>query len=197
MGRCFLRRLFDLLRDKQHKRNHDLFRVPAEAYRDLMWWKIHAKSWNGIIHPEKVHCFTDACLKGGAAIFRDQWFYVEFEPSFDSPIVIKEFHIVVLALQTWGPLWKGHPVLFHVDNQNVGVCNNKTSKSPAMMHYLRNFLLLACQFCLPNFEFCYIPSSENTLADSLSRKNFAVLQTPNSSLCSSPIPTSKLILHNF
>ena len=118
MGRCFLRRLFNLLRDRQHKRNHDLFRIPAEAYRDLVWWQKYAEQWNGISlipatsHPTPFHCYTDACLKAGAAICDHEWFYVKFPDSFEHPIAVKEFHIVLLALQTWGPKWKGKPAIF-------------------------------------------------------------------------------------
>ena len=89
MGRCFLRRLFDLLRDRQHKRNHDLFRIPAEAYRDLIWWQKHAKQWNGISlipankNPISFVCYTDACLQGGAAICAPEWFCVDFPFTFE------------------------------------------------------------------------------------------------------------------
>ena len=125
MGRC---RLFDLLAEKQPKRNHDLFRIPAEAFRDLMWWKYHASESNGItLIPASLrdpalicHVHTDACLTGGAAIFGSRWFYTDFQKSlfpldldkecFDT-IAAKEFHIVVLSLQTWGHLWAGKPLI--------------------------------------------------------------------------------------
>ena len=215
MGRCFLRRLFDLLSEKQSKRNHDLFRIPAEAFRDLMWWKYHASESNGItLIPASLrdpalicHVHTDACLTGGAAIFGSRWFYTDFSKSlFPSDlenedfttIAAKEFHIVVLSLQTWGNLWAGKPLIFHVDNMNVvNICNNKTAKTKTLMCYLRNFLLQAAKFSIPTYEMVYIPSADNFLADSLSRKCFAVLQDPQYQLNSSPDPISILSLKTF
>ena len=206
MGRCFLRRLFDLLAAKAEERNHHFFRIPAEAFRDLLWWKYHASESNGITlipasaRKISIVCKTDACLTGGAAVFDSHWFYTKLCDSAlpAETIAAKEFHIVVLSLQTWGPVWKGKPLLFHVDNMNVvNICNKKTAKNKTLMLYVRNFLLLAAKFSIPTYEMVHISSKDNFLADSLSRKCFSVVQDPQYRLNSSPDPISNLSLKMF
>ena len=204
MGRAFLRRLFDLLRSLNRFKPHHRKRIPSEARKDLLWWRYHAEESNGITFipaasdSTSCHCTTDACLTGGAAIFKPHWFYHKFDILDSRPIAVKEFVMVLMALQTWGHIWAGSSVVFFVDNQNVvDICNNISSKSPSLMNLLRNFLLLAAKFSIRDFHFQYIPSENNFLADALSRQNFAVVSQNPSELASSPHHTSKLQMKDF
>ena len=185
-------------------RDHHRKRISAEARRDLLWWQYHAQQSNGVtLIPaaedcQAVMCHTDACLQGGAGIWNKHWFYMDFKESNKSSIAIKEFTIVLVAIQTWGVQWKGKRIIFYVDNSNVvDTCNARTSKSPHIMKLLRNFLLLAAKFSIPDFLFRHIPSHENFLADRLSRKDFSVVTQNPSLLNSSKTPTSPLQIKDF
>ena len=168
-----------------------------------IFWLTHAKSFNGLVPiprktPELVqHVYTDACLQGGAGVFNSEWFFQELFQE-DDHIAPKEFRMVLVALETWGHLWAGLPVEFHVDNKPVvDICNKKTSDSPILMRFLRHFLMKVAKFALGTVIFTHIPSKENFLADALSRQNFSVIQVPQFNLNSYPTQTSRLRLQDF
>ena len=204
MGRTFLRRLFDMLSSMHDFRDHHRKRFNSEARKDLLWWQYHAESSNGVtlipaaVAADPMECHTDACIVGGAAIFDGNWFYFDFDPNDTRPIALKEFEVVLLALQTWGDAWQAKPVIFHVDNSNVvDTCNKRTSHSPQLMKYLRNFLLLAAKFSIPDFLFQFLPSKENYLADRLSRQDFSVVFQNQYRLNSSPSRIYPLQMKDF
>ena len=104
-GRAFLRRLFDFLKILLRKDRHKRFRIPGEALKDLKWWLAHAKNFNGNVPiPNRnavnaLHVHTDACLSGGAGIWKREWFYQNLA-EYDERIAPKEFRMVLLAVET-------------------------------------------------------------------------------------------------
>lgn len=83
----------------------------------------------------------------------------------------KEMHAVEQALLYWGRRWSRKRVIMHIDNQAVvHALKNQTIRG-ATMTVLRRCLLLATEYDL-EFEARWIPTSDNALADALSRFNY-------------------------
>ena len=47
-GRCFMRRLYDLLASTHHFQKHFSVRLNAECQADVEWWVTFCKRWNGV-----------------------------------------------------------------------------------------------------------------------------------------------------
>ena len=75
------------------------------------------------------------------------------------------------ALLHWGKKWQGRKVIVHTDNRAVayGIANH-TIRGGSMV-VLRSFLLLAAKHDI-KVETEWISTTDNTLADALSRFNF-------------------------
>ena len=79
------------------------------------------------------------------------------------------------AILTWGPLFRGHHVSFHVDNQAVcEALNGLSNLSPPVMNLLWQILELACLFDF-SFSSIWLSSTSNAIADTASRFQYAQL----------------------
>jgi hypothetical protein len=67
-GRCFLRRLYDLLAQTQKFKKHFRVRLNSECQADLEWWVAFSQHWNGasILRPVRESC-PDAHLWSDAS----------------------------------------------------------------------------------------------------------------------------------
>lgn len=83
----------------------------------------------------------------------------------------KEMHVVEQALLYWGRKWSRKRVIMHIDNQAVVHALKNQTIRYATMTVLRRCLLLATEYDL-EFEARWIPTSDNALANGLSRFNY-------------------------
>jgi len=103
-----------------------------------------------------LHIYMDASgSKGLGSIFGNSWFSSMFPCQFClRDIQFKEIYVVLQAILRWGHLWKGHHIVFHVDNMGVvSALSSGTIQNPQVMNMLRMIVMLAAQL-----EFSYSSS---------------------------------------
>ena len=186
-GRAFLRRIFELLATVRADHHH--VRLNASFRSDVVWWDVFLEAWNGTsllvggAQRETIHIFSDASGRlGCGAHWGNHWFQFRWPGAWGGRnITLKEILPVVLACGTWGHLWVGLTVVFHVDNESaVGILNSGYSKEGQIMHLVRCLF-----FITAHHDLCvrarHIPGADNVLADAISRGNlsvfFSLLQT--------------------
>ena len=179
LSRAFMHHIFRFMTSFRTSRTRR--RVPSALRRDLDWWQNVASSWNGIclLAPKRAeaHIFTDASgTKGIGGIFGSRWFSSRLPRRLrDRDIQYKELFAVLHALLCWGPDLSGKHVIFHVDNQAVvQALLNLSNRSTPVAELLRRFLNLTCHLDL-SFSAIWLSSSQNALADSASRFQYAHL----------------------
>lgn len=179
MARAFLRALYSF--SGTFSSAFSVRRLPSAVKRDLQWWRSVARTWNGIhiLRSERptLHIYTDASgTKGIGGTFQSNWFASRVPRRHRRrDIQFKELFAVQRAILTWGPLFRGHHVSFHVDNQAVcEALNGLSNRSPPVMNLLRQILELACLFDF-SFSSIWLSSASNAIADAASRFQYARL----------------------
>lgn len=115
---------------------------------------------------------SDACNSGGAAVFRNDWFYTNWLidcPEFSSAhINIKELFTAILAAKRWAESWRDKHIILYTDSKcAMFMINNGTSRNSMAMSLLRNLFWLSATF---NFHITrHIAGSDNILSDFISR----------------------------
>ena len=179
MARAFLRALYSF--SGTFSSAFSVRRLPSAVKRDLQWWRSVARTWNGIhiLRSERptLHIYTDASgTKGIGGTFQSNWFASRVPRRHRRrDIQFKELFAVQRAILTWGPLFSGHHVSFHVDNQAVcEALNGLSNRSPPVMNLLRQILELACLFDF-SFSSIWLSSASNAIADAASHFQYARL----------------------
>ena len=150
-GRCFLRRLFELI---SVAKNPDRFLRLNKAIRcDLQWWRVLLRHWNGTSlmwelrsRDPDIHVYSDAAEGWGCgAVWGKAWLQHEWVgEARPSSIAVMELIPIAMATALWGARWEGKVVCFHSDNEAVvTVLNSLSSKAPELMHLLRCMFLFA------------------------------------------------------
>src|SRR5882724_6961759 len=149
--------------------------IPAYARADLRWWSTYADSWNGVQILEMtrptIQIYTDASgVKGLGGIHEDRWFSTRCPRRFRNyDIQFKETYAVLQAILRWGHLWKHSHVVFNVDNTAVvHALSSGTNRNVRVMNMIRMVIMLAAQLDF-SYSSSWLPSHENSLADSASR----------------------------
>jgi hypothetical protein len=210
LGRSFLRRLYDAT-SNYPRSDTKRRRLTAEMKADLRWWRRFLPSWNGIaiIRPTREHHFlwTDASGNEGlggyylptstAPLGELTW-----SSAFSKPhprhhrhkhINYKEMLAVLTAFRLWLAEFSHKHIAIHTDNTAVYHGLNKRSIRGPAMEPLREITLLAALHDI-TFSAHWISTSDNRLADFLSRRKFAKiadlcpLLTQNSLRTSSATP---------
>jgi hypothetical protein len=176
-GRTFTRNLINLL--CKVTQQHHYVRIMSAARSDIDWW-IHglplfhgSTPFSTDVPLPSFEYATDACLSGGAAYFRQDWFYISWEEDFpeykDAHINVLELKTVVESARRWGPSWNNLHVLVRSDNSaTVAAITLSTSRSPKLLGLVKELFWLAVKF---NFKLSasYLPGALNVLSDKLSR----------------------------
>ncbi len=120
--------------------------------------------------------FTDASNQAVLAYFNGQWcilpFIHEFAHLRATSINFREFYAIIMALCTWATSLSGTRVLLYCDNLAIcHVINSGTSKSPDIMKLVR-FMFYLCALFSIECRAIHLSSSDNGIADSLSRLDF-------------------------
>ena len=146
-----------------------------------------------------LELFTDASgTIGFGGYFRGNWFQdrwptnVWSSPDVEISMALLELVPIVVSVKLWGRHWQGKKIMMHCDNQSVvAIIRKGRSKIPAINRLMR---ALTLESATHNFFITaqYIPSKENSIADSLSRfqmERFRRL-APHAEDVPTPIPRS-------
>ena len=188
-GRTFLRRLIDAQWSVQ--RPHHRIRISAAIRLDLQWWAQFLHEFNGQtdLIPSKPlssnEISTDASSSYGyGAFLMGGYFSLSFAAARDmfpdapdpsEPIHVHELFAVLILCRLFSAALEGLYLRLHIDNTIVvSVVNKGTAKGatgPRMMEYVRHIFWLSARH---NFRLTssYISTSNNSLADALSRGEF-------------------------
>ena len=195
-GRIFLRRLIDL--STTVKQIHHHIRLTADARLDMRWWLDFLPQWSGktlILENHwtpstSMQLFTDASgTYGWGAYWNGKWLQGKWsEAQLHMDITWKELFAIVMAVHTWGSLWKRQKILFHCDNQAVvSIWKAGSTKAKETMALVR---LLYYSAAKHNINVCvaHIAGAKNNIADCLSR--FQQVKFKKLAPQASPVPDS-------
>ena len=121
---------------------------------------------------------SDAADGAAAAVWGDSWTVQEFigECEWINPkhICYKELYAMVLGVGTFRVRLRGKQLLMNVDNMTVYHCvESGKSTDPDMMSLIRSLYLYTSQNNI-QYKVCHVPGVFNGMANSLSRKKWAV-----------------------
>ncbi|SPO26379.1 uncharacterized protein UTRI_03968 [Ustilago trichophora] len=181
-GKAFLRRLYDCTR---RARTSGRRRIPRPALAELAWWVAVLDTWHGtcILAPSPLrvaHVWTDACPRGygahlGLAHNPTAAFSKEVPRRHRGKnICFLEALAVLEALRRFLPYWTSPTtVVIHVDNENVehGL-RSGSSRDPLTQRLIREIFGLCFVHNL-TLHPVRVTSTDNVLADLLSRRQFA------------------------
>jgi hypothetical protein len=174
-GRCYLRRILDLIRPL--KQAHHKVLLPSSFFADIDWWLRFLPLFNGkclALKDAPVHdVYIDASNTGSGFLFASDWGYCNWATDYPEcqqmHINSKEIMSAVFAARRWGPWWRNSQVVFHTDSITARAALSRgTAKSPEIMPYLRELFWLSAQY---NFtvKASYIPGIANDTPDTISR----------------------------
>ena len=158
------------------KRPSHSIHFSAEAKKDVQWWILTLKRFNGkspippAVWTPLTSFATDASLDGFGMVWGNRamagLFALEFE---DLDITKKEMLTVMVSIKHWFRDLANLKIKIYVDNQAcVALLNYGITKSPFLASCLREIQFFLADF---NIEIRaeYIPSKMNHLADLCSR----------------------------
>ncbi len=110
----------------------------------------------------------------------------------DTQIAGKELFPIIIAAAVWGRDWSGKVVRFNCDNEAVvEVIKSGSTKDNFLSHLLRCLFFIEAKFQFVATA-AHVPGVQNTLADALSRDNWALFHCclPQADRLPTPIPTA-------
>ena len=120
---------------------------------------------------DKFTLFTDASgTLGFGGLFRTHWFSSTWPQHLHcKSINFKELFAVVVAVCTWGHMWRNKQILIFSDNLPICMCwQSRSAKDPDLMRLLRYMFFRAARLNC-NIILQHVPGHSNQLADFLSR----------------------------
>ena len=183
-ARTFLRRLIDLVVRVKRQAIKGA-RVSKTAAKDIRWWLLFIKQWNGkalILDGTKIlanQLTSDASNFAVGAVFQSSVIYLRLLPHQEKwHINVKELFAFLVAVRQWGHLFSRKHVKFvprvgaQLDNTTALAWINKgTSPNKSAMIMLRE---LFWRSATQNFRVTcsHIPGIKNVVADAASRLMF-------------------------
>jgi hypothetical protein len=180
-GRLFISRLINWLKDIYKLEAHLLVTIPEDVHKDILWWNRFLFEYNGISimlydnwsKPDEIFS-TDACLQGIGGFCDGKYFHADL-PKFileeNYSICVLELLGIVVALKLWYKFFTGKRIIVRCDN--FAVCqllNSGKSRISIMQDGLREIsFFTAIAQC--ELRAVHLPSSDNRIADCLSRWN--------------------------
>ena len=199
-GRAFLRRIIDTTIGLNHPRHHK--RVSFDMLQDLLVWKQFLHHHNGTsmilssewLNNESLEFFTDASGAIGFGIyFQKNWIAQTWPNDMITSrrnITFLELYPIALAVYIWGPILANKRIIFHCDNLAVvNILSRQTSKDKDCMILVR-YLVLTCLKFNILLKASHLFSSENYIADFLSRQKLNLFRKccPDANQHMTPIP---------
>ena len=174
-SRVFVSRIISAM--KKLKKNHHKLTLDAEILADIKWWRRFIREYSGVsliesgiwTEPDNL-CAGDACLVGGGAYIRNEYFSIEF-PKFlkDVPIHILEFIVLIISCKVWGPTWGRLAITVYCDNVSVvETITHEKPKNKWLQACLRELLFLESLYSF-RLRSVYISTKGNCVADFISR----------------------------
>ncbi|SOV06283.1 uncharacterized protein UDID_19507 [Ustilago sp. UG-2017a] len=184
-GKAFLHRLYDATQHAASVRRQ----IGRETQAELTWWCRVLESWSGttVLAPSLLlvaHIWTDACPRSfggylGPASNPQAIFTTETPRRHRTKnIRFLEALAVLEALRRFSPLW-GTPrlVVVHVDNANVEHrLRSGRSRDPLTQRLIREIYSLCFTRNITLRPVC-VSTSDNVLADLLSRRRFRCIES--------------------
>ncbi len=179
-----------------------VYRLTTEFHLDIQWWRDNMVKFNHQGFPFLTDCppecmelelATDASDVGFGGRFGNEWFAYAWEHDENElfTIAYRELFAVVVAVCTWGHLFRGKIIHFWNDNTNTILAAKKaTTRDPQMMHLLRALHSLCVDFQM-HVWFDYINTKDNSIADALSRLDFKRFHTLLPTANTTPSPVRK------
>ena len=204
-ARPFLRRLINLL--PQVKEQHHYITLNREVKLDLATWYTFLKQYNGItffrslniIDSSTLNMCSDASHIGFGATFRSHWIQSAYPEQWKTyHITLLELYPVYVMLVIFGHTLTNRTVRFWCDNISVCYILNKlTSKDSHIMSIIRKLIICLVKYNV-HIIASYIPGTQNTICDKLSRFQATQQDLRHSGLTGEqmPIPTN-LLPENF
>ena len=205
-GRAFCRRLTDATIGLRKPHHHT--RVTLEMKADLQVWLTFLQSFNGIsvitdntwVNNNMLQLYTDSAggdLGGFGIFFEGKWACAKWPNSWFARGITRdmtflELFPVQVAIDLWKHKFSNSKILFYIDNMAVvHVINSTTSRSPRVMTIVRK-LVLTCLKHNILIKAKYIPSKSNSIADCLSRSQWAKFRqlVPTADPWPTPLPQS-------
>lgn len=184
-ARTFIRRFYDILAGLKVKKSYYKVRLNEEVKADVAILLEFLDKFNGHCYfPDRfwisnvsLKLFTDSSGSpdlGCGAFFNNHWCQLAWPSSIaNSPLIrnlaFLELIPVVLALYLWGDQLKNKRIIFYIDNLAlVSILNKNSSKDKSIMKLVRHVVLITM---LKNIQFkaFHIETSQNQIADALSR----------------------------
>jgi hypothetical protein len=180
-GRTFIRGLINLMIKLKEQYHHT--RLNAQAKADLAWWRTGLSLFHGVmpftcdIALPSYQFSTDACEKGGGAIFNGDWCYVAWNIDFPElqgcHINILELKMVQVAMEKWGHLWRGLHIRVRTDNMaSVYAINKGCSRSENLQSIVRQLFWLSVKYQF-RLSASHLAGFLNIASDRVSRMNVA------------------------
>ena len=177
LGRPFLRRLWDLCRGV--RRPYHRVSLTKASRLDLRAWLQFLSHFNGRslldgrrwLQSPGLVLETDAAGEVGiGAICGSRWLYGAWPDWLrDADISVKELVAVVVPLQVWASDLTNQCVIIRSDNSGVvNAINSQSSKSSAVMSWLRHLFLLVVRRNIL-VRAVHVPGVRNAAPDALSR----------------------------
>ena len=170
----FVNHILSLYRENGYKKR---IRLTADFMADIDWFITFLPHFNGVTFfnktpiPENNTLYLDASLTGMGTMWANRVYATPvFQiPNFDLKIVHLEMLNIVIALRTWGRLWKHSQAHIYCDNMAVvQVVTSSKTKDKFLATCSRNIWLLSSIFDI-NIVIHHIQGKENVIADCLSR----------------------------
>lgn len=204
--RAFIRRFYDLIASIKNKKPYYRVKLNKEVKADVQMLLFFLDNFNGhCFFPDRMwltsNClqlFTDASGNpelGCGSYYQGHWAQLAWPPSIkNSPLIRNLAYLemipVLLAVHLWGNFLRNKRILLQIDNLAlVSILNKSSSKDKNIMALVRQFVLMSMLYNI-HFKAVHIISSDNKLADSLSRfqmDKFRLL-APSADLLPTPIP---------
>lgn len=171
-GRIFLSRMYHLL-FLEGIPTRKIF-LSREFHSDVLWWLRFLRKWNGISligKLEEAYAATDAAKFGFGAWTGDQFLFGAWASNeIPEHSNWKELRTVLLAVSTWGELWRGKRVTIGCDNMpSVAICKRGYSRSPKLAKLMRQLFWLSTSYDI-DLNLTHIAGVSNNFADFLSRQ---------------------------
>lgn len=187
-GRAFMRRLYNAVKAR-YKSPFQRRRLGKDARRELEWWKATLHHWEGCTLKEPspllvMHIWTDACPRGigahaGSSLNPTHILVKDVSRRHRRKAIhFLEAVAVLEALRNFTTSLSPRTlVIIHVDNEIV----RHGLRSGSCKDPLTQALLRAIYTCMAERDLVFhaerVSSAENALADALSRRNLATIQT--------------------
>ena len=172
-SRGFLNRILKLL-GENHAERHI---IPNENFhKDLLWFIHFLQSFNGVVAfkrlPIQEHVFVDTTLTGLGGVWGNHAYTARIPDHLLNRYSITQYEMynIVVALWTWGYMWKDRVVLISCDNQSaVRVCQSGKTKDAFLDRCFHALWLHAALFNI-DLRVTHVSGRVNRVTEALSHR---------------------------